>query len=276
LGFFTNFGLNSKKKIREYSPNPRHPRSNGIQNHPMQSILRSILKILIQKIERRVKTMIEARQLEKFYGKSQVLKGVDLTIEKGEFVSIIGRSGAGKSTLLHILGTLDVPDKGTVSINGQQVSGLNTQALARFRNQNIGFVFQFHHLLPEFTALENVCMPAYINKKSDSSVTKRAMELLDYLGLAARTTHKPGQLSGGEQQRVAVARALMNRPAVVFADEPSGNLDSVLSKELHELLFQLRNDFQQTFVIVTHNLELAAMSDRCLEMNDGLFVPKSL
>ncbi len=276
FGIFHEFWTEFQKKIREYSPNLRHPRSNGIQNHPMQSILRSILKILIQKIERRVKTMIEARQLEKFYGKSQVLKGVDLTIEKGEFVSIIGRSGAGKSTLLHILGTLDVPDKGTVSINGQQVSGLNTQALARFRNQNIGFVFQFHHLLPEFTALENVCMPAYINKKSDSSVTKRAMELLDYLGLAARTTHKPGQLSGGEQQRVAVARALMNRPAVVFADEPSGNLDSVLSKELHELLFQLRNDFQQTFVIVTHNLELAAMSDRCLEMNDGLFVPKSL
>jgi lipoprotein-releasing system ATP-binding protein len=215
--------------------------------------------------------MIEARNIQKSYGKLQVLKGVNLTIQKGELVSIIGRSGAGKSTLLHILGTLDVPDSGTLSINGQEISGLNTNELARFRNQNIGFVFQFHHLLPEFTALENVCMPSFINKKSGANVEKRAMELLDYLGLADRSLHKPGALSGGEQQRVAVARALMNRPAVVFADEPSGNLDSVLAKELHELLFQLRKDFQQTFVIVTHNLELAGMSDRCLEMVDGLF-----
>ena len=215
--------------------------------------------------------MIEARNIEKFYGINQVLKGVNLTIQKGEFVSIIGRSGAGKSTLLHILGTLDMPDKGDVFINGQKLSGLNTNQLARFRNENIGFVFQFHHLLPEFTALENVCMPSFINKKSGTNVEKRAMELLDYLGLANRSSHKSGELSGGEQQRVAVARALMNRPAVVFADEPSGNLDSVLAKELHELLFQLRKDFQQTFVIVTHNLELAAMSDRCLEMVDGLF-----
>jgi lipoprotein-releasing system ATP-binding protein len=215
--------------------------------------------------------MIEARNIEKFYGIHQVLKGVNLTIQKGEFVSIIGRSGAGKSTLLHILGTLDMPDKGEVFINGQKLSELNTNELARFRNQNIGFVFQFHHLLPEFTALENVCMPSFIHKKSGATVEKRAMELLDYLGLADRSLHKPGALSGGEQQRVAVARALMNRPAVVFADEPSGNLDSVLAKELHQLLFQLRKDFQQTFVIVTHNLELAGMSDRCLEMVDGLF-----
>ncbi len=219
--------------------------------------------------------MIEARNIEKFYGINQVLKGVNLTIQKGEFVSIIGRSGAGKSTLLHILGTLDMPDKGEVLINGQKLSGLSTNELARFRNQNLGFVFQFHHLLPEFTALENVCMPSFIGKKSGADVEKRAMELLDYLGLAHRRQHKSGELSGGEQQRVAVARALMNRPAVVFADEPSGNLDSVLAKELHELLFQLRKDFQQTFVIVTHNLELAAMSDRCLEMVDGQFATHS-
>ncbi len=215
--------------------------------------------------------MIEASNLYKSYGQLQVLKGVNLSIEKGEVVAIIGKSGAGKSTLLHILGTLDMPDSGELRINGELINHLNAARLARFRNQNIGFVFQFHHLLPEFTALENVCIPAFIGGQSESEATKRAKELLDYLGLAERLQHKPTQLSGGEQQRVAVARALMNQPAVVFADEPSGNLDSASSQDLHQLFFRLRDDFDQTFVIVTHNAELAAMSDRRLEMKDGIF-----
>lgn len=197
------------------------------------------------------------------------MKGVDLEIRAGEVVSIVGRSGAGKSTLLHILGTLDQADSGEVVIKDQPLSRLSAKKLSAFRNENIGFVFQFHHLLPEFTALENVCIPAFIAGKSESEARKRAEELLGYLGLQERLRHKPTQLSGGEQQRVAVARALMNQPAVVFADEPSGNLDSTSSKELHELLFNLRKDFQQTFVIVTHNPELAAMSDRTLTMEDG-------
>ncbi|MCB9080439.1 MAG: ABC transporter ATP-binding protein [Lewinellaceae bacterium] len=213
--------------------------------------------------------MIKATAIHKSYGTLEVLRGVDLHIQQGEIVTIVGKSGAGKSTLLHILGTLDRPDQGQVWIQDEEVFRLSTKKLAAFRNQQIGFVFQFHHLLPEFTALENVCIPGFIAKKPEAQVQKRASELLDYLGLAERLQHKPHQLSGGEQQRVAVARALINQPAVIFADEPSGNLDSVSSRELHQLLFQLRQDFQQTFVIVTHNLELADMSDRCLEMVDG-------
>lgn len=213
--------------------------------------------------------VIKATAVHKSYGQLEVLKGVDLEIRAGEVVSIVGRSGAGKSTLLHILGTLDQADSGEVVIKDQPLSRLSAKKLSAFRNENIGFVFQFHHLLPEFTALENVCIPAFIAGKSESEARKRAEELLGYLGLQERLRHKPTQLSGGEQQRVAVARALMNQPAVVFADEPSGNLDSTSSKELHELLFNLRKDFQQTFVIVTHNPELAAMSDRTLTMEDG-------
>ena len=214
--------------------------------------------------------MIKANNIHKSYGNLHVLKGVDLEVTKGEIVSIVGKSGAGKSTLLHILGTLDTLEKGELFINDISVNSLNAKQLAHFRNINIGFIFQFHHLLPEFTALENVCIPAYIKKDASNGVVKRAKELLDYLGLSDRLHHKPNQLSGGEQQRVAVARALMNKPAVVFADEPSGNLDSESSKELHQLLFKLRDDFQQTFIIVTHNMELAKMSDRTLEMKDGL------
>ena len=216
--------------------------------------------------------MIEAINIHKSFGSLHVLKGVDLKINQGEIVSIIGKSGAGKSTLLHILGTLDQADEGELIINHEQIAQLNQKKLALFRNKNIGFVFQFHHLLPEFTALENVCIPAYIQKQSEQEAKKRAKELLDYLGLSERLEHKPTQLSGGEQQRVAVARSLMNQPSVVFADEPSGNLDSASSKELHQLLFNLRKDFNQTFIIVTHNTELAKMSDRCLEMEDGRLI----
>lgn len=214
--------------------------------------------------------MIRAEKIHKSYGKLEVLKGVDIEIKKGEIVSIVGKSGAGKSTLLHILGTLDRADGGTLMINNTDVSKLNEKQLAAFRNKNIGFIFQFHHLLPEFTALENVCIPAFIQKMPEAEAKKRAAELLTYLGLAERMTHKPNELSGGEQQRVAVARALMNKPAIVFADEPSGNLDSATSKELHQLIFQLRDDFQQTFIIVTHNEDLAEMSDRRVVMEDGI------
>jgi lipoprotein-releasing system ATP-binding protein len=213
--------------------------------------------------------MIQARNIHKSYGALHVLKGVNLSIRQGEIVSIVGKSGAGKSTLLHILGTLDQADKGALTINGIKVSDLPPKKLAAFRNEHIGFVFQFHHLLPEFTALENVCIPAFIKRTPEQEAIRRAKELLNYLGLSDRLQHKPTQLSGGEQQRVAVARALVNNPGVVFADEPSGNLDSHSSQELHRLLFQLRKDFNQTFVIVTHNKELAAMSDRTLEMVDG-------
>lgn len=213
--------------------------------------------------------MIQAHNIHKSYGNLHVLKGVDLAISRGEVVSIVGKSGAGKSTLLHILGTLDRADEGSLLINGEDILKLSAKKLAAFRNSNIGFVFQFHHLLPEFTALENVYIPALIGRQAESKARERAKELLDYLGLSGRLTHKPSQLSGGEQQRVAVARSLMNQPAIVFADEPSGNLDSASSQELHQLLFDLRRDFKQTFVIVTHNKELAAMSDRCLEMQDG-------
>lgn len=215
--------------------------------------------------------MIKANNIEKSYGKVSVLRGVDLSIEKGEIVTIVGKSGAGKSTLLHILGTLDLADKGDLYINNTNISTLSRSSLAAFRNQHLGFVFQFHHLLPEFSALENVMMPAFIAgaKQGRKALQQRATELLAYLGLGHRLTHKPTELSGGEQQRVAVARALMNQPAVVFADEPTGNLDSASSKDLHDLMFRLRNDFQQTFVIVTHNPELANLSDRTLEMQDG-------
>ncbi len=216
--------------------------------------------------------MIKAQNVSKSYGKLNVLKGVDIDINKGEIVSIVGKSGAGKSTLLHILGTLDKPDQGHVWINNQELTALNNKEIAKFRNDKIGFVFQFHHLLPEFTALENVSIPGMIQKRNQKEVKKRAEELLDFLGLADRLKHKPNELSGGEQQRVAVARALFNEPLVVFADEPSGNLDSNTSNELHQLIFDLRDKFKQTFVIVTHNEELAKMSDRRLEMKDGLIV----
>jgi lipoprotein-releasing system ATP-binding protein len=213
--------------------------------------------------------MIKTKNIQKSYGNLNVLRGIDLTIERGEVVSIVGKSGAGKTTLLHILGTLDQPDKGQLWLNETEVSALSGKQLSHFRNENIGFIFQFHHLLPEFTALENVVMPALIAQQKESVARARGQELLDYLGLSERMTHKPSELSGGEQQRVAIARALMNQPAVVFADEPSGNLDSANADALHQLIFQLRKDFQQTFVIVTHNDALAKLSDRCLVMADG-------
>lgn len=213
--------------------------------------------------------MIEAENITKSYGDIRVLKGIDLTVRQGEIISIVGRSGAGKSTLLHILGTLDKPDTGRLIIKDALVSSMNEKELAAFRNRHIGFVFQFHHLLAEFTALENVCIPAYISGKTDSTVTKRAKELLAYLGLQDRIDHKPNQLSGGEAQRVAVARSLINSPDVVFADEPTGNLDKASSEELHQLIVKLRKDFHQTFVIVTHNAELASLSDRTITMEDG-------
>jgi len=216
--------------------------------------------------------VLEAKDIHKSYGPLEILKGVNLEIPKGEILSIVGKSGAGKSTLLHILGTLDWADRGEMTIAGQRIKSLNANQLAAFRNQHIGFVFQFHHLLPEFTALENVCIPGFIQRKNDAAVKRRAEELLDYLGLHDRLTHKPMQLSGGEQQRVAVARALVNQPDIIFADEPTGNLDSSASKDLHQLIRQLRDDYGQTFVIVTHNKELADLSDRCLEMKDGLLV----
>ncbi len=219
--------------------------------------------------------MIRAKNIHKSFGQLHVLKGLDIEIKKGEIVSIIGKSGAGKSTLLHILGTLDRPDSGQLIIADENIEQLNKKKLAAFRNRNIGFIFQFHHLLPEFSALENVCIPAFILNTPEQQARSRAAELLDYLGLSERLQHKPTQLSGGEQQRVAVARALINRPGVVFADEPSGNLDSQSSQELHQLLFDLRKDFGQTFIIVTHNQELANMSDRCLEMSDGILINTS-
>jgi len=216
--------------------------------------------------------MIDIKNIKKSYGKLEVLKGVNLHIPKGEVVSIVGKSGAGKSTLLHIIGTLDSADSGEISLNGQVLNKMKSNALAKFRNEHIGFVFQFHHLLPEFSALENVCIPAFIKKTPEKEAKQRAAELLNYLGLSERSDHKPSQLSGGEQQRVAVARALMNQPSVILADEPSGNLDTGTSKELHDLFFKLRRDFNQTFVIVTHNTELANMSDRTLRMKDGLII----
>jgi len=216
--------------------------------------------------------MLKAEHITKKYGSLQVLKGVDIEINKGEIVSIIGSSGAGKSTLLHILGTLDKADEGAIWLNNERIDQLSGKKLAAFRNNHIGFVFQFHHLLPEFSALENVSIPAWIAGQKKKAVTERAIELLTTLGLADRMDNKPQQLSGGEQQRVAVARALINNPSIVFADEPTGNLDSTNAKELHELFVRLRNDFQQTFLIVTHNEELAGMSDRTLHMKDGKII----
>jgi len=216
--------------------------------------------------------MISAKGIHKYYGDLHVLKGLDLAVSKGEILSIVGKSGAGKSTLLHILGTLDKPDQGTLSIDGSTVVDLKPKELAAFRNERLGFIFQFHHLMAEFTAEENVAMPAFIAKKDKAKSLRRAKELLDYLGLSDRINHKPSQLSGGEQQRVAVARALMNNPAVVFADEPTGNLDNETSEDLHILIKGLRKDFDQTFVIVTHNDELANLSDRKLTMVNGDFI----
>ena len=216
--------------------------------------------------------MIKTQNIRKQYGELEVLKGVSLEIAEGEIVSIVGASGAGKSTLLHILGTLDKADSGTVEIKGIETGKLSDKKLSQFRNLAIGFVFQFHHLLPEFTALENVCIPGFIAGKDETEVRTRATELLAFLGLADRAEHKPSELSGGEQQRVAVARALVNQPAVVLADEPSGNLDSQSAKDLHQMFFDLRDKFNQTFVIVTHNSELADMADRKLVMKDGNIV----
>jgi len=217
--------------------------------------------------------MIKAENIHKYYGELEVLKGVDLHIEKSEIVAIVGPSGAGKTTLLQILGTLDKPTScDTLFINETDIKQLNDRSLSKFRNTHIGFIFQFHQLLPEFTALENVCIPGFIANRSKNRVEEEAKELLDFLDLSDRIHHKPNELSGGEQQRVAVARALINKPDIIFADEPSGNLDTVSSRNLHELFFTLREKFGQTFVIVTHNLELANMADRKLEMKDGKII----
>lgn len=213
--------------------------------------------------------MIEAKGIYKSFGNVDVIKGIDIHIDKGEIVTIVGASGAGKSTLLQIIGTLEKADKGQVFINNQNVNDLTQKKLSAFRNKNIGFVFQFHHLLPEFTALENICIPAFIAGVPKSNALNKATQLLEYLNLTDRANHKPSMLSGGEQQRVAVARALINNPAVILADEPSGNLDSQNAKELHELFFKLREQTGQTFVIVTHNPDLAQMADRTLTIKDG-------
>jgi lipoprotein-releasing system ATP-binding protein len=222
--------------------------------------------------------MITAKSLSKSYGSLKVLKEIDVSIQKGEIVSIVGASGAGKSTLLHLLGTLDRPDSGEILFEGQKISDFSDKELARFRNQEIGFIFQFHNLLPEFTALENICMPAWIalnqgeKKFSEKEISAKGMELLSILGLAERSHHLPSELSGGEQQRVAVARALINSPSVIFADEPSGNLDSKNAEELHHLFLKLREQFGYTFVIITHNEDLANLADRKLLMQDGRIV----
>lgn len=216
--------------------------------------------------------MLTARNIHKKYGVLEVLRGVDLEIKKGEVVSIVGPSGSGKSTLLHILGTLDKADTGQVAMNNTLLNELNGKKMAAFRNKHIGFVFQFHHLLPEFSALENVCIPGWLAGRKKNEVKAEAEKLLALLGLAQRVNNKPNQLSGGEQQRVAVARALINKPDIVMADEPTGNLDSANAKELHQLFFDLRKQFDQTFLIVTHNEELATLSDRVLHMKDGKIV----
>lgn len=218
--------------------------------------------------------MIQTQDIHKSFGNLEVLKGITLKIEKGEIVSIVGASGAGKSTLLQIIGTLDKLEQGSLKINQIEVNKLNDKKLAEFRNTQIGFVFQFHHLLPEFTALENICIPAFIAKRSKKDAETEAMKLLEFLNLKDRAEHKPSELSGGEQQRVAVARALINKPAIILADEPSGNLDSNAAVDLHKLFFQLRKEFNQTFVIVTHNKEFADMSDRILKIKDGIIEAK--
>lgn len=216
--------------------------------------------------------MIKAENITKSFGDLQVLKGINIEIKKGEIVSIVGASGAGKTTFLQILGTLDKPDSGRIIFNNIDVHGLNEKPLSRFRNQNIGFVFQFHHLLPEFTALENVCIPAFVARVPKNKAESRANEILTFLKLENRLDHKPNELSGGEQQRVAVARALVNDPEVILADEPSGNLDTQNKKELHELFFTLREKYNQTFVIVTHDINLAKMADRKLTIKDGKII----
>jgi lipoprotein-releasing system ATP-binding protein len=216
--------------------------------------------------------ILEATDIRKRYGTLEVLKGVSLSVKKREIVSLVGPSGAGKSTLLHIMGTLDKPDAGKIMIEGKEVSAQSEKALSAFRNKSIGFIFQFHHLLPEFTALENVCIPAFIAGTNKKQATQKATELLDLLKLNHRINHKPTELSGGEQQRVAVARALMNNPALIMADEPSGNLDTNNARDLHKLFFELRDKLNQTFVIVTHNEELANMADRTVHMKDGMMV----
>ena len=213
--------------------------------------------------------MLQAHGIHKSYGQLEILRGVDLEIGPGEIVAIVGASGAGKSTFLHIMGTLDRPDSGEIIIKGTRVNDLSQKRLSAFRNENIGFIFQFHHLLPEFTALENICIPAYIAHKSKKETEKNAMELLTLLGLEHRAQHKPAELSGGEQQRIAVARALINKPTVILADEPSGNLDSAGATSMHNLFVELRDKFNQTFVIVTHNEELANIADRKILMKDG-------
>lgn len=220
--------------------------------------------------------MLKATHIKKRFGELEVLKGIDLTIEDNEVVAIIGASGAGKSTLLQILGTLDTPDEGKLRINHQNIQHMNSKTLAEFRNKNIGFIFQFHNLLPEFSALENVCIPGYLGNRNEKEVVSEAERLLKMLGLGHRLHHKPNELSGGEQQRVSIARALINSPAIIFADEPSGNLDSKNAEDLHNLFFKLRDELNKTFVIVTHNKELAAMADRTIEMKDGMVFSDSL
>jgi lipoprotein-releasing system ATP-binding protein len=216
--------------------------------------------------------MVKASGIRKSYGALNVLKGIEMEVKKGEVISIVGASGAGKSTLLHILGTLDTPDTGSLSIGGERISGKSSKALAAFRNQSIGFVFQFHNLLPEFTALENVMIPGLIARKDERALNQKAKEVMELLGISHRLEHKPSELSGGEQQRTAVARALINDPALILADEPSGNLDSKNAQELHQLFFDLRKKLNQTFIIVTHNQQFAAMADRKLEIQDGMVV----
>lgn len=216
--------------------------------------------------------MLKAQSIQKSYKNLEVLKGIDISISKGEVISIVGSSGAGKSTLLHILGTLDRPDKGVIEFDGVNITKFNDKELSKFRNEKIGFIFQFHNLLPEFSALENICIPAYIGNISKKVAISKAMDLMQKLGISDRSNHKPSELSGGEQQRVAIARALINAPSIIFADEPSGNLDSFNASELHQLIFKLRDEMNQTFVIVTHNHELAHMADRRLEIKDGKLV----
>lgn len=216
--------------------------------------------------------VMTAKNIHKSYGNLPILKGINLEVVKGEIVSIIGASGAGKSTLLHILGTLDRPDQGILTINSTKVNSLSEKALSAFRNKHIGFIFQFHHLLPEFSALENICIPSFIRGDSKSTATKRAYELLDLLGLKDRANHKPTELSGGEQQRVSVARALANNPSIILADEPSGNLDTENATSLHSLFFELRKEIEQTFIVVTHNEELANISDRIIHIKDGIII----